>query len=118
MGTHQLSCTCHHLLSTMKVAVLLPSTLAAPQTSNELLCSICIDLMTNIDNFITSDTTEQEIIAFAEELCHLLGSALNSPEIEAQCNAMFEENLPAIIEAFVNGNLNPEQICTALTACA
>merc|ERR1712080_40183 len=105
MGTH------HPALPTTS------STLAAPKVDNVLTCSICTDVMTDIDNFITSDTTEQQIVDFAKEVCHLLGTMLGSAEIETQCNAMFEENLPAIIDAFVNGNMNPQEVCTAISLC-
>ena len=35
---------------------------------NDLTCSICVDVVTDIDNFITSDTTEQEIVDFVKEV--------------------------------------------------
>ena len=33
---------------------------------NDLSCSICLDIITDLDNFITSDTTEDQIVAFAK----------------------------------------------------
>merc|ERR1712158_227588 len=97
--------------TTMKAALFLLSALvasafAAPK--NELTCSICIDVITDLDNFITSDTTEQQIVDFAKELCHAL---------EEQCNAMMEANIPAIIDGLVNDNLNPTEVCTMITMC-
>merc|ERR1712008_29850 len=105
--------------NTMKAALFLLSALvaaafAAPK--NELTCSICIDVITDLDNFITSDTTEQQIVDFAKELCHALGSLLGAA-LEEQCNAMMEANIPAIIDGLVNDNLNPEEVCTMITAC-
>merc|ERR1712071_206744 len=99
------------------LSALLAAALAAPKTSNTLTCSICVDIMTDIDNFIVDTTTEQDIIDFAKELCHLLGDLLASPEIEADCNAMFENNLPAIIDGFVGDNLDPEAVCVSIEAC-
>merc|ERR1712183_1000740 len=49
------------------------------------------------DNFITSDTTEDQIVQFFKELCHTLGSLLGA-SIEEQCNTLMETQLPAIIE--------------------
>jgi hypothetical protein len=103
----------------MKTALVLLSALvavglAAPR--NELTCTICIDVVTDLDNFITSETTEQQIVDFAKEWCHILGSFLGET-LEAQCNAMFEENLPGIIDGIVNDNLNPQQVCEKIMAC-
>ena len=50
---------------------LMASTLSSPK--NDLTCNICVDVVTDIDNFITSDTTEQQIVEFVEEvsrMCH------------------------------------------------
>ena len=57
--------------SKMKAAFFLLSALVAtsfavPKSRNELTCSICIDIITDLDNFITSDTTEDQIVAFAK----------------------------------------------------
>ncbi len=35
---------------------------------SELTCEICVDIVTDIDNFITSDSTEQDIIEFVENV--------------------------------------------------
>merc|ERR1712105_444932 len=66
---------------------------AVPKSRNELTCSICIDIITDLDNFITSDTTEDQIVAFFKELCHTLGSLLGA-SIEEQCNTLMETQLP------------------------
>merc|ERR1711994_408108 len=92
--------------SKMKAAFFLLSALVAtsfavPKSRNELTCSICIDIITDLDNFITSDTTEDQIVQFAKELCH----------------ALMESQLPAIIDGLVNDNLNPQQVCTNIAAC-
>merc|ERR1712036_117111 len=91
------------LAFTMKIALFL------------LTCAICIDLVTDIDEFLTSDTTEQQIVQFVEQLCKALGTIL--PDFEATCNALVESQLPAIIDGLVNDNLNPQQICTNIAAC-
>ena len=48
------------------LSCLLASTLSAPK--NDLTCSVCVDVVTDIDNFITSDTTEQQIVEFVEQV--------------------------------------------------
>merc|ERR1739840_16497 len=104
--------------SKMKAALFLLSALVAssqavPKSRNELTCSICVDIITDLDNFITSDTTEDQIVAFAKEICHALGSLLGA-SLEAQCNALMEAQLPGIIDQIVNDNLNPQQICDSI----
>ena len=32
----------------------------------DLLCDICVDVVTDLDEWITSDSTEQEIVEFVE----------------------------------------------------
>merc|ERR1719275_138083 len=94
------------------LSALVASSLAVPKNRNELTCSICIDL----DNFITSDTTEDQIVQFFKELCHTLGGLLGA-SIEEQCNALMETQLPAIIDGLVNDNLNPQQVCDSIGMC-
>merc|ERR1712179_103861 len=112
-----------HPLSTMKIAaillsVLLTTVLAADTKTDTkgLACDICMDVIGDLDNFLTDDTTQEEILNFVKELCHLLGQLLGE-NFENQCNAMFDENLPAIIDAIVDDSLDPNEICTMITAC-
>ena len=61
-----LSLTYPQVPTIMHASFLLPlllagAVLAAPKTDNDLTCSICIDIVTQIDNYITSDTTEQQV---------------------------------------------------------
>ena len=83
-------------------------------------------MVTDIDEFLTSDTTEQQIVEFVEQvlpisllhppqLCAALGAIL--PDFEATCNALVESQLPAIIDGLVNDNLNPQEVCVAIAAC-
>merc|ERR1712179_616151 len=97
------------------LASLLVSGSSIPKGGNSLTCAICIDLVTDIDEFLTSDTTEQQIVEFVEQLCKALGAIL--PDFEATCNALVESQLPAIIDGLVNDNLNPQEICTQIAAC-
>eukprot|EP00092_Neocalanus_flemingeri_P074826 GFUD01092590.1.p2 GENE.GFUD01092590.1~~GFUD01092590.1.p2 ORF type:complete len:116 (-),score=41.96 GFUD01092590.1:33-344(-) len=95
------------------LSCLVASTVSAPK--NDLTCSICVDVVTDIDNFLTSDTTEQEIVEFVEQICSALGAIL--PDLEATCKALVESQLPAIIEGLVEGNLNPQEVCNSILAC-
>merc|ERR1711928_14198 len=79
MGTRSKMKAAFFLLS-----ALVATSLAVPKSRNELTCSICIDIITDLDNFITSDTTEDQIVQFAKELCHALGSLLGASLEEQQ----------------------------------
>merc|ERR1711936_336267 len=83
---------------------------ALVQPRNELTCSICMDIMQDLDDFITSDTTEQQIVDAIEEICKALGALI--PNFEATCNFIIQSQLPAIIDAFVHDNMDPTQVCT------
>ena len=43
-------------------------TMASPNTRNELTCQICVDIVTDFDEWLTSDKTEQEIVDFVKEV--------------------------------------------------
>merc|ERR1712002_918164 len=109
MGPHS-PYTLHSSLVTMRAVLLLSCLLAtalAAKTKTDakgLACDICMDVIKDLDNFLTDDTTQEEVLNFVKELCHLLGE-----NFENQCNAMFDENLPAIIDAIVNDNMNPTE---------
>merc|ERR1712154_720663 len=95
------------------LSCLMATALCAPK--NDLTCSICVDIVTDLDNFITSDTTEQQIVEFVEQICSALGAIL--PDLVATCNALVESQLPSIIDGLVNDNLNPQQVCESIAAC-
>merc|ERR1711910_305341 len=107
----------HTMKVTLSLCVLLLSmvltTLSVP--TNDLTCSICVDVVTDLDNFITSDTTEQQIVEFVEQICSALGSIL--PDLEATCKALVEAQLPATIDGLVEQNLNPQEVCNSIMAC-
>ena len=45
-----------------------PGGLPRTRTENDLTCDICVDVMTDIDDFITSDTTEQQLVDFIKQV--------------------------------------------------
>merc|ERR1712029_1072529 len=66
-----------HIHNTMKVLIalfcLLAVALASPSPKNAFTCDLRVDIITDIDEFLTSDTTEQQIVDFVKEICAALG---------------------------------------------
>merc|ERR1711970_1454353 len=87
---------------------------AQPQT-RDLLCDICVDVVTDLDEWLTSDATEGEIVHFMESLCRALGNIL--PDLETMCIDLMEAQLPAIIDGLGEENLNPMEVCVNIAAC-
>eukprot|EP00088_Acartia_fossae_P047983 TRINITY_DN521_c0_g1_i1.p1 TRINITY_DN521_c0_g1~~TRINITY_DN521_c0_g1_i1.p1 ORF type:complete len:107 (-),score=28.42 TRINITY_DN521_c0_g1_i1:72-392(-) len=85
------------------------------KAKSEPACTICVDVMTDLTTWVTSDTTEEEIVSIMKNLCAVLGYIL--ADLEASCNAIFDEQFPAIIDQIVNDNFNPQEICNAIGAC-
>ena len=53
------------------LAVLLLSTAVAsqgPPQPRDLTCDICVDVVTDLDEWLTSDTTEQQIVEWVEQV--------------------------------------------------
>merc|ERR1712127_339410 len=88
---------------------------AAQSTRNDETCQLCIDAITDLDEWLISDPTEQEIIAVVKELCEALGLLI--PELGESCNNIVDTELPDIIEGLVNDNLNPYDVCLKIRAC-
>jgi len=81
------------------------------QERRDLLCDVCMDIVTDIDEWITSDSTMDEIVQFVEGICSVLGP------LEALCRQLIEENLPDIIDGLVEGDLSPTEVCTSIGWC-
>merc|ERR1712107_870417 len=79
----------------------------------DLLCDICIDVITDLDQWLTSDTTEDQIVEWIEQVCDLLSALVP----EAVCKSLIESQIPAIIDGLVNDNLNPRELCGSIGAC-
>ena len=54
------------------LAFLCLAALLAPSRASEITCQICVDIVTDIDNFITSETTEDDILAFFNQICEVI----------------------------------------------
>ena len=44
---------------------------------NDLLCNICVDIVTDIDSWITSDTTEDQIVDWLHMICEVATAILS-----------------------------------------
>merc|ERR1712198_677337 len=84
-----------------------------PETK-DLLCDICIDVITDLDQWLTSDSTEDQIVEWIEQVCDLLSALVP----EAICKSLIESQIPAIIDGLVNDNLNPQELCSSIGACS
>ena len=99
---------------------------------NDLLCTICLDVVEDIDSWLTSDTTEEQIVDWIDNICQvntaqfsnflrnilqILGELL-SPDLIQMCEVVLGAQIPNIIDDLVNNNLNPEQVCQKLGSCS
>merc|ERR1712180_348761 len=102
------------LLISSSLAMVQPSDLLmnGPEPK-DLLCDICIDIITDLDQWLTSDTTEDQIVEWIEQGWDLLSALLP----EAICKSLIESQIPAIIDGLVNDNLNPQELCGSIGAC-
>merc|ERR1712020_642329 len=96
----------HHIMYSSVLSLVLLSTLAhsSPQP-RDLLCDVCVDVVTDLDEWLTSDATLDEILKFVEGLCHALGAI--DATLETLCVSLIEAQLPEIINGLVEDNLNP-----------
>merc|ERR1711951_66169 len=85
------------------------------QERRDLLCDVCMDIVTDIDEWITSDSTMDEIVQFVEGICSSLGWI--GQDLEALCRQLIEENLPDIIDGLVEDNLSPTEVCSNIGWC-
>eukprot|EP00095_Tigriopus_kingsejongensis_P005607 maker-scaffold541_size141817-snap-gene-0.32 protein:Tk05607 transcript:maker-scaffold541_size141817-snap-gene-0.32-mRNA-1 annotation:"predicted protein" len=87
-----------------------------PQEKGTILCAFCNYVVTEIDDFLTSAETEDDVIEFVEQICNIFEGI--SHDIAQACKIFIEENGPIIIEDLVDNNLSPDIICIdSLHAC-
>ena len=48
---------------------------------DDLLCTICIDIVEDIDSWLTSDTTEQQIVDWLNQICQVTMMSLQGVHI-------------------------------------
>merc|ERR1711862_895120 len=116
-GSKMLSLFLSSLLVSSSLALMqpLPKDLLRDQgpETKDLLCDICIDVITDLDQWLTSDSTEDQIVEWIEQVCDLLSALVP----EAICKSLIESQIPAIIDGLVNDNLNPQELCSSIGAC-
>ena len=81
-----------------------------------MTCDLCLDIITDLDSWLTSDATEDQIVEWMSQVCKTLGE-LVSPDLETLCLVVLGANLPPIIDDLVNQNLDPRQVCESLGYC-
>merc|ERR1711934_6357 len=96
------------LLISSTLALVQPLSREQPETK-DLLCDICIDVITDLDQWLTSDSTEDQIVEWIEQVCDLLSAIVP----EAICKSLIESQIPAIIDGLVNDNLKPRSCAAA-----
>jgi len=88
--------------------LMVSSPLATPSQSGEgELCDICIDLVTVLEEWITDETTADEIAAFVEQFCSALGP------LASVCEGLIEANLPDLL-ANIAAGLPPYKVCSSV----
>merc|ERR1712226_1470081 len=102
------------LLISSSLALVQPLPRELQPETKDLLCDICIDVITDLDQWLTSDTTEDQIVEWIEQVCELLSAIVP----EAICKSLIESQIPAIIDGLVNDNLNPQELCSSIGACS
>merc|ERR1712051_436312 len=101
------------LLISSTLALVQPLPREQPETK-DLLCDICIDVITDLDQWLNSDSTEDQIVEWIEQVCDLLSAIVP----EAICKSLIESQIPAIIDGLANDNLNPQELCSSIGACS
>merc|ERR1711936_826288 len=90
------------MFKVLSLLLLLGMANAANKQPKDLLCDVCIDVVTDIDEWLTSDQTMDDIIHFVEGLCSALGAI--DPTLETLCKSLIEAQLPDIISGLVDDN--------------
>merc|ERR1711910_282132 len=83
---------------------------------DSLICAVCLDIVTDLDSWLTSDATEAEIVEWVSRICKTLAQLI-SPDIETMCNVVIGSQIPAVIDGLVEENLEPHQVCQSIGAC-
>ncbi|XP_023321653.1 prosaposin [Eurytemora carolleeae] len=82
------------------------------EIENSLTCSLCKLVMTGLDEAILDPTNEQEIRDWLLQVCNYI-----TGQFETICQEFILEYTDDIIESVVGGYLDPDTVCTAISAC-
>merc|ERR1712142_971947 len=88
--------------------------LFSPATAEQVTgatCDLCLAVVEGLENFITDDTTMDQILDKVEEICSSLGP------LEGLCIQTINSYLPDIIENILEGQLSPMNICQLINLC-
>jgi len=102
-----------HLQFFLLATILVQSHDALPNAKSISVCDLCIDIVTDIDEWLTAEHTEADIVAWVEQIC----SSLSEVIPEEICTSAIEAALPSIIDGIVNQYMTPMQVCQTLAAC-
>ncbi|XP_048579093.1 prosaposin [Nematostella vectensis] len=80
------------------------------KTSTE--CVLCEFVMKELDDMLSKNSTQQEIIQAVEKVCSILPSTIKS-----KCDQFVQEYGPALIE-ILEQEVSPKLVCTTLGLCA
>jgi saposin len=80
--------------------------------NNNMICAACKQLVTIADNFITQDSTKQEITAIVENICTYVPQGYSD-----MCKAIIQEYGPGLIDQLASKILDPSKVCAAVQAC-
>jgi saposin len=89
-----------------------PSRKSPKAASSPLICNGCKHLVAVASNFITKNTTEQEIVRIVEKACEFFPE-----QYKGLCKIVVEQYGPAIISKLAQQYFDPDQVCTAVKAC-
>ena len=79
------------------------------------ICEICKYLVNDIDEQLLDGATQDDIVAAVEKICGPLDSIIQGAT--HACELIIETQLPEIIDAIVNNQLDPQGVCHSIGLC-
>ncbi|XP_076318041.1 prosaposin isoform X16 [Tachypleus tridentatus] len=81
-----------------------------PVTVNKGVCTLCKDLAKVVLDYLSRDSTRDEIFGEVSKLCSLLGP------LSTQCQKLLDENFNSLYD-FIFGELDADIICDTIRLC-
>ncbi|XP_078493268.1 uncharacterized protein LOC100176110 isoform X7 [Ciona intestinalis] len=81
------------------------------KVSSSASCEVCKLIATGLDQLLTSNSTEQEIIAAVEKVCSILPATYKT-----ECDSLIDQYGEVIIQLLAQ-ELDPSKICAGLKLC-
>ncbi|XP_042907412.1 uncharacterized protein [Parasteatoda tepidariorum] len=82
-----------------------------PKRLKSLECDLCKEAVTEVENLVKDEKTEEEIKAALEKMCSVLPS-----KIAAKCQS-FVDKYTALVITLLSQELDPTMVCAALNVC-